>query len=137
MFNIQFVSPRILISLIFGVAISFLIFFSCSSEQKKVEELFYLNHNDTVDYVGLATCASCHQDKAKTFSHTGMGSSFNLAIQKKSAADFSSVHVIYDTVNNLFYQPFWKNEALFFMEYRLDGKDTINKRIEKIDYKYQ
>ena len=134
MVNIQFVSPRILISLIFGVAISFLIFFSCSSEQKKVEELFYLNHNDTVDYVGLATCASCHQDKAKTFSHTGMGSSFNLAIQKKSAADFSSVHVIYDTVNNLFYQPFWKNEALFFMEYRLDGKDTIHKRIEKIDY---
>lgn len=141
MFNIQssiitnqLKSPRAILSLAFGIIICFLIFFSCTSNSEKNEELFYLNHNDTVDYVGLATCSSCHQEVAKTFQHTGMGRSFHFATHQKSAADFSKNHIIYDTLNDLYYKPFWNKEDLFFMEYRLDGKDTVHKRIEKIDY---
>ncbi|MFM9945380.1 MAG: multiheme c-type cytochrome [Bacteroidia bacterium] len=125
---------RLLITFCFGCIVLIIAFLSCTSTQNKSEELFYLNHNDTVDYVGLATCASCHTDKAVTFLHTGMGSSFNIANHQKSAADFLKNHVVYDTVNDLYYKPFWKNDVLFFMEYRLEGNDTIHKRIEKIDY---
>lgn len=115
----------------FAVAISF---FACNTNTDKVEEPFYLNHSDTVNYVGIAACAACHEDKANTFKHTGMGSSFHFATQEKSVADFSKNHVVYDTANNLYYKPFWKGKDLFFMEYRLQGLDTIHKRIEKIDY---
>lgn len=132
-FNFQF-NLRFLLSFCFACILLVVTFFSCTSNQKETEELFYLNHNDTVDYVGLATCATCHPDKAKTFMHTGMGSSFGVANRQKSAADFSKNHMVYDTVNDLFYKPFWQKDELFFMEYRLEGKDTIHKRIEKIDY---
>ncbi len=127
-------NPRFLVTIFFGCFFLGVVIFSCTSDQKKHEELFYLNHNDTVDYVGLAKCASCHPDKANSFLHTGMGSSFNFASQQKSAADFSKIHVVYDTANDLYYKPFFKNKELFFMEYRLEGMDTIHKRIEKIDY---
>ena len=51
----------------------------------------------------LVLHSSCHQEIAKTFQHTGMGSSFHFATHQKSAADFSKNHVIYDTLNDLFY----------------------------------
>jgi tetratricopeptide (TPR) repeat protein len=63
-----------------------------------------------------------------------MGKSFDLATKQKSSADFSKNHVVYDKGKNLFYHPFWKNNTMFIMEFRLDGKDTIYKRIEKVDY---
>lgn len=94
----------------------------------------YLNHNDTVKYVGIETCRSCHNDIYKTFIETGMGQSFDLATRAKSAADFSSKHVVHDKFNDLYYLPFWKRDSLYIMEFRLSGKDTIHKRIEKVDY---
>jgi len=114
-----------------AIAVSF---FACNTKPIMVEEPFYLNHNDTVNYVGIAACAACHEDKASTFQHTGMGRSFYFASPEKSVANFSKNHVVYDTANNLFYKPFWKGQNLFFMEYRLQGLDTVHKRIEKIDY---
>ena len=119
---------------IFGLMLVIVGFFSCNQKKKTTTDLFYLNHHDTVDYVGMAKCAACHQDKANTFIHTGMGSSFGNATQIKSAADFAHNQVIFDTINNLYYKPFWKVNELYFMEFRLNGKDTVHKRIEKIDF---
>jgi len=128
--------PKLTIGSIFIIVAGIIIFFGCTSKNTSTKEIdyFYLNHNDTVNYVGLATCASCHDKIAETFLRTGMGSSFHFATQEKSAADFGSKHFVYDTLNNFYYTPFWKNKELYFMEFRLEGKDTIHKRIEKIDY---
>lgn len=94
----------------------------------------YLNHNDSVKYVGIETCRSCHNDIYKTFIQTGMGQSFDLATRAKSAADFSSKHLVYDKFNDMYYAPSWKGDNMFITEFRLQGKDTIHKREEKVDY---
>ncbi|MES2780377.1 MAG: tetratricopeptide repeat protein [Bacteroidota bacterium] len=94
----------------------------------------YLNHNDTVKYVGIETCRSCHNDIYKTFIQTGMGQSFDLATRAKSAADFSKKHVVYDKYKDLYYTPSWKGDNFYITEFRLSGKDTIHKREEKVDY---
>src|SRR5690606_38519479 len=65
---------------------------------------------------------------------TGMGQSFAPASKQKSAADFSEHHVVYDKHIDLYYHPFWRDESMYIMEFRLSGKDTIYKRTEKVDY---
>lgn len=105
----------------------------CGDKQTTIETA-YLNHHDTVKYVGIETCRSCHNDIYKTFIETGMGQSFALASKAKSAADFSRKHVVYDRFSDLYYMPFWKGDSLYISEFRLAGKDTVHLRTEKVDY---
>lgn len=94
----------------------------------------YLNHNDTVAYVGSESCKGCHLDKFETFMHTGMGESFDLATQQKSASNINEHTLIFDSINNYYYKPFWQNDSLLVKEFRLNGKDTVYKRTEHIKY---
>lgn len=130
----KLIRPRFLISSVFLFCLVVVVIYSCQRSNKQESELFYLNHHDSVKYVGMATCASCHEDKAKTFIHTGMGSSFYLATPEKSAADFSKNSVIYDTINDFYYKAYWVKNEMFMMEFRIENKDTVHKRVEKIDY---
>lgn len=118
----------------------FIIFYSCSDHpsektvSEKKDTLVYLNHADTAKYVGINTCKLCHQDIYNTFMQTGMGQSFAAATKQKSAGDFSHA-MIYDEFSDFHYQAFWgKNDSLYFKEFRLQGKDTIYKRVERCDY---
>ncbi|MCX6297001.1 MAG: multiheme c-type cytochrome, partial [Bacteroidetes bacterium] len=52
----------------------------------------------------------------------------------KSSAKFSEHTTIYDKFKDFYYHPFWDNDSLKIMEFRLQGKDTIYKRTEKVDY---
>lgn len=109
-----------------------IIFFSdCSKSSSRIT---YLNHNDSVKYVGMATCAACHDDKHRTFIHTGMGKSFGLATKDKSSAIFHIDHVVYDSIEDLSYYPYWLGSELYIREFRLEGKDTVHKLDVKIDY---
>lgn len=95
----------------------------------------YLNLNDTVKYVGMATCQSCHAGIHETFIHTGMGRSFDAATREKSAAVYGKHAVVYDTLNNFYYYPFFKNDtSLYVLEYRLENGDTVHRRLEKISF---
>lgn len=94
----------------------------------------YLNHSDTAQYVGMKACAQCHLDKVETFLHTGMGMSFDTASHQKSSANLHSNHVLYDSINNFYYYPFWRDNELFVSEFRLRDGDTLYQRIEKISY---
>ena len=109
----------------------------CSSE-KKAEDPYkrntYANLSDTVNYVGMETCKGCHTGIHASFVHTGMGLSFDAASKQKSSADFSNHPVVHDQYKNLSYTPFWENDSLYFLEYRLEGSDTVYKRREKIKY---
>ncbi|PZF72346.1 tetratricopeptide repeat protein [Taibaiella soli] len=92
-------------------------------------------YDTTVHYVGMQTCRTCHEDVYRTFSQTGMGQSFDYATRQKSAADFSPAHaLVYDKDLDFYYKPYWNNDSLYIMEFRLAGKDTVHKRIQKIDY---
>ncbi|MBT4217587.1 MAG: pilus assembly protein TadD, partial [Flavobacteriales bacterium] len=65
---------------------------------------------------------------------TGMGQSFTHATKIKSVLDENNNPLIYDENKNLYYQPIWKKDSLYIMEFRLDKYDTIHKLIQKIDY---
>jgi tetratricopeptide (TPR) repeat protein len=94
----------------------------------------YLNHSDTARYVGMQTCRLCHQKIYDSFIQTGMGQSFAPASRQKSVAIIDAHTVIYDQYQDFYYHPFWKKDSLWMMEFRLKGRDTVFKRVEKVDY---
>ena len=127
--------------IVFFIVLLASIFSSCTEEVKTATEtteksppLLYLNHADTAHYVGINTCRLCHQSIYNTFIETGMGKSFAGATKQKSAGDYKHA-VIYDEFSDFYYKSYWgKNDSLYFLEFRLQGKDTLYKRIEKCDY---
>lgn len=95
----------------------------------------WLNVYDTsVQYVGMDACRGCHNDVYETFIQTGMGQSFDHATREKSAADFGMHAVVYDRDLDYYYHPHWRNDSLYILEYRLQGKDTVHKHLQRIDY---
>ena len=91
----------------------------------------YLNHNDTVKYVGKEQCRMCHAEIYDSYMQTGMGQSFHFATKDYSALLASKMPLIHDSIKNLSYQPFWKNDSLYLKEFRLKGKDTTHLRSEE------
>lgn len=91
-------------------------------------------YDTSVHYVGMQACKSCHFEVFENFMQTGMGQSFDHASLKKSAADFGKHALVYDRDLDFYYHPFWQNDSLYLQEYRLEGKDTVHKLIQKIDY---
>ncbi len=94
----------------------------------------YASLNDSVKYVGINSCKQCHVDIYNTFVHTGMGLSFDAATQQKTSARFDEHALVYDKYKNFYYKPYWQNDSLRLLEFRLEGKDTIHKRTEAIDF---
>ncbi len=108
-----------------------MVYSSCSTNEHKET---YLNHNPDVKYVGIETCASCHEDKHSTFIHTGMGLSFDSATREKSSAIFSTQHKVYDSNSDMYYYPYWLKNKLFIKEFRLSNQDTIHQLDVQINY---
>ncbi len=106
----------------------------CKDNTLHTEQLLYLNHHDTVNYVGIESCKSCHLDKFETFKETGMGQSFHVASLEKTSANFKNNQAVYDAYLDLYYYPYWKNNTFYLHEFRLNGKDTTHSRIEEITY---
>jgi tetratricopeptide (TPR) repeat protein len=94
----------------------------------------YLNHSDTAKYVGIQTCMLCHQQIYNSFIQTGMGQSFARATKQKSVGTFEKHTMIYDKYQDFYYHPFWSGDTMKIMEFRLQGKDTLFKRVENVDY---
>lgn len=94
----------------------------------------YLNHADTVSYSGIAACKECHADKYSTFVQTGMGQSFDTAGLLKTSAEFKNQKPVYDAFLDLYYLPFMRLGRMYLKEYRLQGKDTVYARTERIHY---
>ncbi|MBK9462822.1 MAG: hypothetical protein IPN94_26270 [Sphingobacteriales bacterium] len=72
------------------------LFFYCTSDTNPSDvavepPLPYLNLNDTVKYVGMETCRSCHADKYETFTKTGMGLSFDQATHTKAPQPLANI----------------------------------------------
>ncbi len=116
----------------------FLPYFNCSFQPKSEEhpESPWKNvYNPDAKYVGMQTCRGCHSEVYNTFMETGMGKSFDHATKQKSAADFSPEHaLVYDSVLDYYYHPYWNGDTLYIQEFRLAGKDTIHSHTQKIDY---
>lgn len=94
----------------------------------------WLNHHDSVVYTGKEACRDCHFQNYTSYLRTGMGRSFGRAKPEKSDAVFHPDSVIYDSFTNLFYHPFWADTVMMVREFRLDGRDTVYQRTERVDY---
>lgn len=105
-----------------------------TASQKKTELEGYKNLSSGVKYVGALKCRQCHYEKYETFIETGMGKSFDLATKAKSSATFGKHAVIYDKFYDLHYHPFWHGDTMKILEFRMEDKDTVHKRVEKVDY---
>ena len=114
----------------------FVVFFFFSCQRGQVSTYTeYLNHNDTVKYVGKEQCRMCHAEIYDSYIHTGMGKSLHYATKEHSVLADVDIPVIYDSIKNLSYALFFNNDSLYIKEFRLKGSDTIHKLIKKIDYK--
>jgi hypothetical protein len=94
----------------------------------------FRNLGDSAEYVGMNTCISCHKNVHDTYKETGMGRSFDLATPFRSDAKFDEHAIVYDKDLDYYYKPFFKDSVLYVLEFRLNGKDTVYKRMERIDY---
>ena len=63
-----------------------------------------------------------------------MGQSYSRATKTKSVLDENNNPLIYDEIKNFYYQPLWKKDSLYLLEFRIDGEDTSHKFLQKIDY---
>ncbi len=104
------------------------------SSSAEKEELAWLNHHDTVGYVGMQTCMTCHAGIHQTFSQTGMGQSLAKADTLKSIADIDGHSLLYDEYLDYYYQPFWENNQLYLKEFRIEDGDTTHQLVKIIDY---
>ncbi len=115
-------------------------FFCNSPEHKDMPDesntsLWKNVYDTSIHYVGMDKCRSCHEPVYQNFIKTGMGQSWDSATRKKSAADFNPTHaLVYDEQSDFYYKPFWKNDKLHILEYRLEGKDTTHKLVQQVDY---
>ena len=116
------------------IALFSLLFFACQRGEVS-SYVEYLNHNDTVKYVGKEQCRMCHAEIYDSYMQTGMGKSFHFATKEHSALAASEMPHIHDSIKNLTYKPFWKNDSLYLKEFRLKGKDTTHILIKKVNYK--
>ena len=117
------------------IIFSLIIFSYCTQlTKKKTVEPYWRNHSDTAHYVGMSTCQQCHNPIHTSFMHTGMGQSWDSATMQKSKAVFDKHAVVYDKFKNFYYKPYWKDSALYILEYRLNGRDTTYRREEKIEF---
>lgn len=111
-----------------------IIFFNLFCDSKENEKSVYLNHSDTVNYVGKEACKNCHPAIYNSFLQTGMGQSFGPATRSKSTAEFKGHKAVYDSVRNFYYFPRWIKDSMYITEFRLLGKDTVYQRTERVDY---
>ncbi len=115
------------------LSLSCLLVTFCREKKRPKSNQTYLNLSDTAQYAGMESCRGCHANVFNTFIHTGMGQSFDLATKEKSKANFDHA-LVYDSIGNYYYHPYWSGDSLMLMEFRLDGKDTTHKRTEYIKY---
>lgn len=107
------------------------------AEQEEAHESSpWLNvYDQSATYVGMDVCRGCHPGIYETFIQTGMGQSFGHATKQKSAADFTPSHaIVYDSALDYYYKPHFRGDTFYITEFRLEGKDTVHKLTQRIDY---
>ena len=120
---------------IFLAILSCTLLIYCNTNQPIAETTSqYLNHHPSTKYVGMETCASCHQEIYETFIKTGMGESWYHATPQKSKATFDAHAMVYDSLNNFYYQPYWRNDSMIIKEFRIINGDTTHLKEEHVKY---
>lgn len=122
------------ISIFLIVAFSACLIFSCSTDSEREEtNIQGLEVKTSVSYLDPISCKPCHTEIVNQYLQTGKGRSFYLARPVWSVENWN-VPPVNDSHSDLSYLPFQKDSLFFVMEYRLEGKDTVHKLVQKIDF---
>ncbi len=117
------------ITLLWGLLAVLLLCAALSSCQPQPAELAFRNWEPEVGYVGSESCRPCHAEQFEAFSRSEMGHSIAAARRENSKAVFDAHALVYDSVDNFFYFPFWRDSQLYIREFRLsEGRrgDTVH-----------
>jgi predicted CXXCH cytochrome family protein len=125
--------------LLFPVGIVFLfMIYNCQRKEDRITRLtearYFLNLDDSVEYVGMNACKECHYQIYRSYLGTGMGQSFDTASPRKSAAVIGEDSVIHDPYANLSIKPYWKGDSLMVREFREVNGMVVHERTEYVDY---
>jgi Tfp pilus assembly protein PilF len=89
---------------------------------------------DSAEYVGDASCASCHPDVADAYDQTGHGRSVSSFDSTTAPEQFAGGPTVHHEKSNLSYEPFVRNGALYQREFRLNAEgDTLHQRVHRAD----
>jgi tetratricopeptide (TPR) repeat protein len=94
-----------------------------------------IDGNETIQsaFVGDAACKDCHSEIYEQYQLTGKGRSFRKP--KEDILPFTlPSSLIYDKYTDLYYQVYWKADALWIHEFKLINRDTIHSRWQKADF---
>ena len=121
------------------LAIVSLTLFACLSYYCTVSEPAkqpggYLNLSNSVGYVGINSCKKCHSEIYESYIKTGKAKSFGPATHPVNSEAISGLAAVYDKQMDFWYKPYFQKDSMYLLEYRLAGKDTIHKRIQRVDY---
>jgi SOS response regulatory protein OraA/RecX len=94
----------------------------------------YASLDPSTQYVGMETCASCHENTYRSYQQTGMGHSLYLPDRDDIIERFGPEEVVYDPQKNFYYLAAWQGEEMFIKEFRLQGQDTVFQRTEKVSF---
>lgn len=128
-------------TLTFFVVCIALVITGCDQSEKSSQQIastpiadnMYMNHSDSARYIGMNTCKQCHQSIYESFIQTGMGRSFDIASSKKTSASFKN-NTIYDPYLNMHYTSYLSGDSMYITEFRSNGKDTVYKRKEQVNF---
>lgn len=85
-------------------------------------------------YVGDSTCATCHADIYQAYRRTWKAHSLSPAHASQGFIEDFSQPPVYDSHRNFYYRAVQEGDSLYIYEWRLQGKDTLYLRREKIDF---
>jgi len=103
---------------------------SCTSSRNQT----YWNLAPDALYVGMDACQSCHAELYASYQQTGMGRSWYRPNAQPRIEDFGPTAEVVDTATGYHYRPFWRNDSLFILEFRMHGLDTTYRRLEHVNY---
>jgi tetratricopeptide (TPR) repeat protein len=95
----------------------------------------HVSRQKSSEYVNAATCASCHADIAKRYSHTGMAHSIYTPKNADMPEDFTRKNTLFHKPSGNYYNLIRRDDGYYQRRYQIgnDGKET-NIAEERIDY---
>lgn len=85
-------------------------------------------------YVGDSACMRCHGAIAQAYSRTWKAHSLLPVTPNLSRIEDFTQPAVYDPHSRFYYRTRWEGDSLYLYEYRLQGRDTVYLRRERLDF---
>jgi hypothetical protein len=126
-----------LVFILFSLALGAIVFcnIQCGNNTAPQENTTYLNHNDSVKYIGKEQCRACHASIYNTFIETGMGQRVSMWHQEQNRLPIFLKSMWYMIGIKIFTTCLIGSKIAFISwSSGCKAKTPSHKRIERVDY---